>query len=230
MLQLTSCSTRTGSAPRPQPRNKTAPNYSALLAHCMQVMVYLLIHFNTRSAALLLPSLLLQVPPCCAVVLCQQYRHENELTRLEIHAQLQALLTLPSITSGLLLPLCNTLRAWLSCPKGPEILKRYQRNVKRGSPTLFPSWAFPPRCSQFAEIEIMPQWPLTGHREPGFIWCKSVFKREDADCCQECVVSKFLGHYLTPCSSSERGGCNSICLGGVRTFKHQTELLGPLKK
>jgi len=102
------------------------------------------------------------------MVLCQHNRHENELMRLEIHAQLQALLTLPSITSDLFLLLQNTLRAWLSFPKGPEILRRYQRNVKRGSPTVFPSWAFPPRCSWFAEMEIMPQRPLTGHREPGF--------------------------------------------------------------
>lgn len=76
--------------------------------HCTKVMVYLLIHFDTRSAVLLLLSLLIQVPCFCAVVLCQQNRHENELMTLEIHAQLQALLTLPSITSDLLLSLCNT--------------------------------------------------------------------------------------------------------------------------
>lgn len=81
-----------------------APNYSALLAHRMQVMVYLLVHFHTSRAALLLPSLL----NSSATVLCQQHRHENELTTLEIHAQLQALLTLPTITLDLLLSLCNT--------------------------------------------------------------------------------------------------------------------------
>lgn len=86
-------------------KERTAPNNSALLVPCVQVMVYLLIHVNTRGAALQLPSLLIQVPRFCAAVLCQQNRHENELMASEIYAQLKALVTLPSITLDLLLSL-----------------------------------------------------------------------------------------------------------------------------
>lgn len=53
---------------------------------------------------LLLLSPLTQVPQLRAAVPCQQNGHENELMTLEIHAQLQALLTLPRRHLGLSSP------------------------------------------------------------------------------------------------------------------------------